>query len=134
LIRVVDASVALKWFLQEDGSDRAADLLNGNDLLIAPDLIVAEVCNAAWKAVQAGMALPDQAEIIADRLPAVFDALVPLAELASAMAAAMALSHPVYDCFYLALSRQRDAQMVTADRKLLSKVAGTRWSENIVGL
>jgi predicted nucleic acid-binding protein len=54
LTLVIDASVALKWFIDEDGSDRAAALLDGKELLIAPDLIVAEVCNAGWKAVRAG--------------------------------------------------------------------------------
>ena len=46
---VVDASVALKWFVEEDGSERAAALLASKDLLIAPDLIVPEVCDAAGK-------------------------------------------------------------------------------------
>ena len=51
---VIDASVALKWFVEEQGTDQAAALLAGNDLLIAPDLIVAEVANAGWKAVRTG--------------------------------------------------------------------------------
>ena len=49
---VVDASVALKWFVDEDGSDRAVALLDGDEPLIAPDLVVAEVCNAAWKSLR----------------------------------------------------------------------------------
>ncbi len=40
---VVDASVALKWFVAEDGSTRAAALLAGPELLVAPDLIEDEV-------------------------------------------------------------------------------------------
>ena len=46
---VIDASVALKWFVEEQGTEQAAALLAGQDLLIAPDLIVAEVANAGWK-------------------------------------------------------------------------------------
>ena len=43
---VVDASVAFKWFAQEDGTDRALQLLERGEPIVAPDLIVAEVGNA----------------------------------------------------------------------------------------
>ena len=132
---VIDASVALKWFVQEDGSDRAAALLETAELLIAPELIIAEVCNAGWKAVRNGTAVPNQLEIAAARLPLVLDELVPMAELAvAATAAAMTLDHPVYDCFYLALAEQYDVRLVTADRKLLRKVARTSWEARIDAL
>ncbi len=132
---VVDASVALQWFLQEADSERAAALLDRDDLLIAPDLIVAEVCNAGWKAVRTGTALPTQLEIAAERLAVVLDELVPLRGLAAdAVTAALALDHPVYDGFYLALAVQRDARLVTADRRLLRKIGGTRWAGLVVGL
>lgn len=132
---VVDASVALKWFLQEEGSDHAAALLDRGDLLIAPDLILAEVCNAGWKAVRNGMARLEQLEIAAARLPVALDELVPLASLAvDAAAAAIALDHPVYDCFYLALAVQRDCQLITADRRLIARVARTAWSARVAAL
>jgi predicted nucleic acid-binding protein len=135
LTLVVDASVALKWFLQEEGSDSAAALLDRDDLLIAPDLIVAEVCNAGWKAVRAGMALPQQLEVAATRLPVVLDEVVPLAGLAAdAVVAATSLDHPVYDCFYLVLAGQRDARLVTADLRLLRRVVNTPWAQRVVGL
>jgi predicted nucleic acid-binding protein len=130
---VVDASVALKWFLQEDGSDSAAALLDGPGLLIAPDLIIAEVCNAGWKAVRLGAAVAAQLDIIAARLAVAFDELVPLDALAeAAVAAALALDHPVYDCFYLALAEQRDVVLVTVDQRWLRKVANTRWAARVV--
>jgi predicted nucleic acid-binding protein len=50
------------------GTDQAAALLAGQDLLIAPDLIVAEVANAGWKAVRAGTMLPEQHDHAAARL------------------------------------------------------------------
>lgn len=51
---VVDASVALKWFVSEQGVSQAAALLAGLDALIVPDLIVAEVVNAACSGVSPG--------------------------------------------------------------------------------
>jgi predicted nucleic acid-binding protein len=43
---VVDASVAVKWLVEEPGTADAMDLLNGPDAVIAPDLVVAEALNA----------------------------------------------------------------------------------------
>ena len=48
---VVDASVALRWCFQLNGSDRAEELLRSDHHLIAPDLVIAEITNAAWKFV-----------------------------------------------------------------------------------
>jgi predicted nucleic acid-binding protein len=42
-MRVVDASVAVKWFVQEADTGVAMGLLNDPDAVIAPDLVVAEV-------------------------------------------------------------------------------------------
>jgi predicted nucleic acid-binding protein len=37
------------------------------------------------------------------------------------------LRHPVYDCFYLALAEREEASLVTADRRLIGRLAGSRW-------
>jgi predicted nucleic acid-binding protein len=39
---VVDASVAFKWFAQEDGTDRALAFLERGEPIVAPGLILAE--------------------------------------------------------------------------------------------
>jgi predicted nucleic acid-binding protein len=44
---VVDASVACTWFIVESGSVAAEALLTGGRALLAPDVIVPEVCNVA---------------------------------------------------------------------------------------
>jgi predicted nucleic acid-binding protein len=51
---VVDASVALKWYLIEDGAEPARQILADGDTLVAPELVVAEVCNACWLAGRRG--------------------------------------------------------------------------------
>jgi predicted nucleic acid-binding protein len=132
---VIDASVALKWFVDEAGSADAQALLAARDLLIAPELVIAEVCNAGWRAVRAGMMLPQQHDHSALRLAAAFDELVPLAPLAARAAAiSRLLDHPAYDCFYLALSEQRGDSLITADRRLLQRVSGTEWGARTVPL
>ncbi len=45
---VIDASVVVKWLVEEELADEAASLLGGSSLLHAPDLIVSEVTNALW--------------------------------------------------------------------------------------
>ena len=121
MILVVDASVATKWFFAEFGDQSARELAEGKDVLIAPDLIVAEVCNSAWKKVARAEATADRAREVAIALPRIFRELVPGEALAPrALDLAMALRHPVYDCFYLALAELADGQLVTADKELVS--------------
>jgi predicted nucleic acid-binding protein len=62
---VVDASVALKWFLPEPDSAKAEELLGSHDILVAPTLIVSEVCNAVWKRLRRGETTAQHA----DRVP-----------------------------------------------------------------
>jgi predicted nucleic acid-binding protein len=53
LTYVIDASVALKWFLTEEESNGADVLfeafLKGRTDLLAPDVLLLEVANALWK-------------------------------------------------------------------------------------
>jgi predicted nucleic acid-binding protein len=46
---VVDASVAIKWFMPEVHAEAARCLLREGMTLLAPDLIWAEVANALWR-------------------------------------------------------------------------------------
>jgi predicted nucleic acid-binding protein len=125
---VVDASVACKWFLAESGADHAEALLAGGSLLVAPGLIVAEVCNVACLKLRRSEIAADQAVAIVESLPDLLDELVPSAQLAPrAFAIASALSHSAYDCFYLALAEVRGMRLVTADHRLLARLAKTPW-------
>jgi predicted nucleic acid-binding protein len=122
MTRVVDASVALKWFIEEADSPVARKLIASGETLIAPDLIVAEACNAAWRLARRGELLAAQRDIIAADLPNAFAELVPAASLAVLTTViARELDHPAYDCFYLALAIIRDAPLVTADVRFVSR-------------
>ena len=116
---VIDASVALKWVLDEPGGAEAEALLD--EALIAPGLWLIEAANALWKRAGRGEISPDEA---AERLQALLNAPVatPRAEddLASALSLASQLAHPVYDCLYLALAIREDTQVVTADTRFFA--------------
>lgn len=132
---VVDASVAVKWFLAEPGDLEAMNLARGDESLIAPELIVAEVVNVMWKRVAAGAIERAQAADVPRALAEVLTDLSPLMPLAArALAIAVELRHPAYDCFYLALAEREDARLVTADRRLQQRVAATPWAERVQGL
>jgi predicted nucleic acid-binding protein len=126
---VVDASVACKWFVTEPGSDAAEALIARGQVLLAPDLIAAEVCNAAWAKLRRGQITAEQARAMVEGLPDVLDKFVPTMDLIGrTLEIANALGHPAHDCCYVALAEQRGAAMVTDDRKLLARLTATPWA------
>jgi predicted nucleic acid-binding protein len=132
---VVDASVAIKWMVEEQDSELADRLLDGGHDFLAPELIVAEVISAAWKKRRLGGIGHAQYDDIVLRMadgPIAYRALRPLA--ANAAALARELDHPVYDCFYLALAEAEDAPLVTADRRLVAALGGSALAGRVQAL
>jgi Predicted nucleic acid-binding protein, contains PIN domain len=127
-VTLVDASVALKWFVAEDGTEAALRIAASGEPLAAPDLILAEVANAAWKSARLGRLTEAQLQAIAVALPGYFEELTAnRVLLRRAIEIAAVLDHSVYDCLYLALADHLRSPLVTADRRLAAKVAGSRW-------
>lgn len=123
---VVDASVALKWFVQEADSEQALALLNQADQLAAPDLLLAEVLNGLWRLKRKGKITGLEAESILPSLRGSIGHWRGLGELAdSAGEISAMLDHPVYDCFYLAMAKSEGLRLVTADVRLLERLQKT---------
>jgi predicted nucleic acid-binding protein len=117
---IVDASVAVKWFFQEPDSPSAFLLREQDYDFIAPELVIAEIGNAAWKKRMRNQIDATEAVFVVRRIPLLFSSLVPSIELAeAAMHLSATLLHPIYDCFYLALAERERAPIVSADAKLL---------------
>jgi predicted nucleic acid-binding protein len=122
---IIDASVATKWFVDEEAFVEARDLLSHGPPLEAPDLIVVETANVLWRYVRREVIPPAEAAAAAGRLSRYFVRLHPPDGLAHrAVEIAVSLGHPAYDCFYLALAERRRLQLVTADMRLLTRIAG----------
>ncbi len=118
---VVDASVALKWVLDEPGKD-AADALLDEDL-IAPSLWLLEAANVLWQRRRRGELTATQAHARLDELYNAPVATLPIEDyLRAASDLAALLDHPVYDCVYLALAVAEDSYVVTADRRFHAAV------------
>lgn len=131
---VVDASVAVKWVVAEEGAEDAATLLDGRPLL-APELILPECANILWKKATRGEIAPDEAELAADLLARMDVELIGHRPLMSgAVSLALELEHPAYDCAYLALALDRDVPMVTADKRFARAVAAHGQYEKYVRL
>ena len=127
---VVDASVAMRWSATLARSDRAEALLESDEPIIAPDLVLAEITNAAWKAAVFGGASSEAVALVVQESVDYFDELVPAAYLKDrALQIALALKHPAYDCFYLALAEQRECKLVTADERLCARCAKTPFAK-----
>ena len=132
---VVDASVVVKWFVNEEGSDSAKLLRDGDYKLFAPQLMALEVGNTLRNKTRRGELKPLEAEALASNIPALTVNWAADEELVvDAVRLAIALDHPVYDCVYLALARQVGANMVTADNRFLNAVADTGYDGSVVAL
>jgi predicted nucleic acid-binding protein len=118
---LVDASVAIKWVIDEPGSSEAVLLLERR--LLAPDLLCAEGANILWKMVARREITLDEADIAARALESADVELVAMRPyLAAATALAIALGHPAYDCIYLAIAADLAVPLVTADERLVRKL------------
>lgn len=118
---VVDASVAVLWTLDQQGSERAA-VLAKQESMIAPSLIAAEIGNAIWKAVRRGDLPRTEAHTAVEIALGPFNDLTPVEELCGrALELAIELNHPIYDCFYLALAERERVPLVSADERLVAK-------------
>jgi predicted nucleic acid-binding protein len=125
---VVDASVAVKWYLPEEGTTQALALLRNPEQLIAPSIIKMEVSAAITrrirdqeKPITAAEAKDHCEEWFAD-LSQDAVRLVPEDEiLLCGIALSGKLKHPLQDCLYLAVAEMRQLPFVTADQAFIKK-------------
>jgi predicted nucleic acid-binding protein len=117
---VIDASVAVKWFSIEDGTEKARKVLSqayeGKAELYAPDILVYEVANALWK----GKKYPK--EDVQDALETIYDSpmqlLAPDKLLAFSSIQFMAnYNLSFYDAVYAGLASILQIPLLTANPK-----------------
>jgi predicted nucleic acid-binding protein len=127
---IVDANVAVKWFLPEAGSREAISLQSGPHNLAAPSLIRTEVAGAICRATRANKPRLSKAEAdqLCSRWFGVLEQrileLVPDETLVNeACGLAVSLGHTLADCLYLELADRWNIPLVTADRVFHARVA-----------
>ena len=114
---IVDASVAVAWYVELPWSGEARNLVPAPRLQ-APDLILAETANALWKYVRADRLAEELAVAALDHLATAVVQVPASRMMREALALAIARDHPIYDCLYVELARHGDEVLVTADRRL----------------
>lgn len=130
---VLDTSVALKFYLPEEGHEEAVGLLEAAEAgaaeLLAPGTILPEGFNAIAQQRRRGWLDEEDAEGVWEKLLhtpfyayAVEDLTERAAEIANETGAI------VYDALFLALAEDAQTVMVTADGKLLRALDGTRYA------
>ena len=129
---VLDASVAAKWHLTEPDETLVAEALRllalykaAEARLFVPDLFFAEVASLLWKAERRGRCDPTVGDAALDQILALRLEDFPC-RLLTRVAAKItrACGCTIYDGVYLALARQVDAPLITADERLVRAGAG----------
>jgi predicted nucleic acid-binding protein len=126
---VLDASVAIKWYVPEAHTAEALRLMSPSFAMHVPSFFAAECGNTIWKKVgQRRELTPERGREILDELFAYprqihdSESLAPLA-----FDLALAVGNPklaVYDFIYLALAVGLDCRLVTADRPFYDALVG----------
>jgi predicted nucleic acid-binding protein len=119
---VIDASVAIKWVSVEEGTLEAVALRR--HAVAAPEMLIAECANILWKKVRRSELTAEEAGFAARLLTEAEIELMPMRRhFERAVAIAIELDHPAYDCLYLALAEAERVPFVTADDRLLRKLS-----------
>jgi predicted nucleic acid-binding protein len=130
---IIDASIAVKWVVEEEGTKEALGL-RGRYKFVAPDLLAAECANILWKKAQRNELTFEEAQLAARLLQRADIELIGMRGLLEeATMLALLLGHPAYDCIYLALAKQRQWSFVTADAKLL-RIVQQKGSKELLSL
>lgn len=130
---VVDASVAAKWFTEEEHARSAMRVLRDNEKLFAPDFFLLEMDNLVCKWIRRGVVTVAEGEDIRRELGKQgieYHAFGSLRERAFGIA--NRTGRALYDCLYVALAVLLEGQMVTADRRLYDALADGPFAEHVV--
>jgi predicted nucleic acid-binding protein len=132
-VRVVDASVALQWLLEQRSAKSGEILeehLNGSEPLVAPELINYEVANVLVTKVKLS------SREASDLFGYFLDLRIETYSLGTdEYQTSLDLAHryrlTVYDASYLVLALALEGRLVTADKKLASRAGPLKIVDSI---
>ena len=129
---VIDASVAVKWYVPEAHSETAAGLLAARDRGQArfhvPDLFASEVGSILWKKVRRELLDDAEAQAIGTellRVPMRVHNSRPWFPIALRLSCEAGLTF--YDSLYVTLASGLRCELVTADERLATAAGRRRW-------
>jgi predicted nucleic acid-binding protein len=131
---VVDASVAVKWFVPENHSNEAIRLLDTGFRRHIPVLLHTEVGQTIWKKVhqRKEFEAAEGRSIVRGLMltPLELHAVTPLIE--AAFDIALATGRTVYDSIYVALAVALGCKFVTADQKLYNALHISPFADDVL--
>jgi len=124
---VIDTSVDIKTYVQEQDSGKAVRLRNeyhqSVHQLIAPDIFPTEMCNVLMILERSGKIKPGEANLFFRHFLSEIPPLLPAVPLLPrALEIAKQFRQTVYDCLYIALAEREGCELVSADDKLVKAV------------
>lgn len=122
---VVDASIVLKIFFEEEGREDAIKLLEGESKKVVPELLFLEVANTLATKVNSNP------EKIKQGLQHTYDLgfeihKIDKDDLTEAAILAKKYKVAVYDAIYWHLARKLKVKLVTADKRFAEKIGDKR--------
>jgi predicted nucleic acid-binding protein len=128
---VIDASVAVKWYLLETDSGAARNIFAQHiGQIIVPSLFGIEVTATLVREANANKphaavmqaAISSLTTLMSDG--SIETVMQPPAQLLKAANIAITIGHPLKDCLYLVLAMEKDCRLVTADARFVEKAKG----------
>jgi predicted nucleic acid-binding protein len=123
-VAVVDTSALLRLFvpdgpLPEGLEDLMDEAAHGNAVILIPDLALAEATQVLRKKELAGLLQTDESDdVLAAMLDLPFEVMPCRGLLGDALGLGRRVGVTVYDGLFLALARQRRAELFTADAEM----------------
>ncbi|MFM9905708.1 MAG: type II toxin-antitoxin system VapC family toxin [Pyrinomonadaceae bacterium] len=132
MIVVVDASVIIKWYVEEIHDAEAELLLEGNFEIHCPELVISELGNIIWKKTRRGEISDEKALRIAAALLEQDITFHPQKSLlTSSLVGAISTAQTVYDWTYLSLAISLCCKFITADSRSYKAICTTNYKDNI---
>lgn len=134
-IPIIDACFAIKWFLPEEGSEKAREFLSNIDNFVVPELFLIEFDNILSKKVRKKeLDISGAEEIfrVLRKLPFITISYENLSQEVFFISTRFSVTQ--YDACYLALAVEYKGKFYTADKRLLRGIANTAYSEYVIDL
>jgi predicted nucleic acid-binding protein len=130
---VVDASVAVKWYVPETFSVEAEKLLDPAHRLAAPELILPEFGNIIWKKVRRNeITGKDGSDAVKAFEKAAVATYPHRSLLQAAYTGATLTGQTVYDWTYLCLAVHLNCELVTADEKFYKSFSSGKIKQHLL--
>ncbi len=127
---VLDTSVVVKWFLEEEGTDRAdfllQQLVEGVARAVVPSSLFSELANVFWVRRRDGLTEAEAQAFWGELVHLPLDAIeVSHQLLFETLAFSFHEQVSPYDATFVVLARQLECELITADGVLWRKIQAT---------